>query len=201
MLYGFGLESKRFPAEPQRSALIKFGVEGKRVIIERREKKEELEFDYLVTQSLRQGDGDLVAVRQFHLLAHGAKELRRRVKAVHAKQAVIVEAEAPHRRSDNSDHLVDMLCEAHEVYHGRLLDPKTASRMGKKGAKASPRTKAIDGRMPVDEARPIWRAKHHRNWREALAAVNADADYHGYSKSAAYNLLGPRDAKAGRRRN
>lgn len=64
-----------------------------------------------------------------------------------------------------------------------------------------PRTKAIDTRMPVDEARKLWRAKHHRNWQEALAAVNADTNYHGYSKSAAYTLLGPRDVKPGRKRN
>ena len=94
-----------------------------------------------------------------------------------------------------------MICEAHAVYTGRLLDPATASRMGKKGAKASPRTKTLDTRMPVTEARSIWRAKHHRNWQEALAAVNADTDYHGYSKSAAYKLLGPRDVKPGRKRN
>lgn len=191
-LYGFGLESKRFPAAPQRTALIAFGVPPKRVIIENRQEHEE--FDYMVERSLRD-PGDMVAVHKFHLLAPGAAELRRRIKAIHARQAVIVEVDG--RRSDNRDELTEMIFEAHQVYSGRLLDPKTASKMGKKGAKA----KAPLQRMPVAEARPIWRAKHHRNWQEALAAVNADTDYHGYSKSAAYNLLGPRGAKPGRKPN
>lgn len=195
-LYGFGLESKRFPAGPQRAALVKFGVAPKRVIVEDRQEHEE--FDYMVERGLRQDCEDIVAVQHFHLLAPGAAELRRRIKAVHAKGAVVQEVGG--RRSDDIGALIDMIFEAHEVYHGRLLDPKTASKMGKKGARNSPRTQAIDTRMPVDEARKLWRAKHHRNWQEALAAVNSDADYHGYSKNAAYTLLGPRDVKPGRKR-
>jgi hypothetical protein len=191
-LYGFGLESKRFPAAPQRAALVAFGVPPKRVIIEDRQEHEE--FDYMVERSLRD-PGDMVAVHKFHLLAPGAAELRRRIKAVHAKQAVIVEVGG--RRSDDRDALTEMIFEAHQVYSGRLLDPKTASRMGKKGAKS----RAPLDRMPVEEARKLWRAKHHRNWQEALAAVNADTSYHGYSKSSAYELLGPRDVKPGRKRN
>jgi hypothetical protein len=139
---------------------------------------------------------DVIAVQRFHLLAPGAAELKRRIKAIHAKGAAIQETETL-RRSDDNDALIDMICEAHAVYTGRLLDPAVASRMGKKGAKVR---KPIDNRMPVMEARPIWRARHHQNWREALAAVNADTSYHGYSKNAAYTLLGPREVKAGRRR-
>lgn len=195
MLYGFGLESKRFPAAPQRAALIAFGVKEKQVVIEDRQETEE--FEYLVSRSLRAGQGDALAVQWFHLLASGAAALQRRIRAVHARDAAIIET-ASGRRSDDKDALSDMIFEAHAVYTGRLLDPKTASKMGKKGAKAR---RPINGRMPVDEAKPIWRAKHHANWQEALAAVNADAQYHGYSKNAAYTLLGPRDAKAGRKPN
>jgi hypothetical protein len=194
-LYGYGLESKRYPAVPQCDALLAFGVEKRRVLIEPRQSSEK--FDSMVADGLRNRHDDVVAVRRFHLLAPGPTELKRRVKMIHAKAAVIVETESQ-RRSDNTDDLVDMMCEAHAAYNGRLLDSKTASEMGKNGAKAR---KPNDlERMPVAEARPIWRAKHHRNWQEALAAVNADTSYRGYSKNLAYDLLGPRDVKPGRRR-
>jgi hypothetical protein len=195
-LYGYGLESKRFPAAPQRAALLAFGVEKRRIIIE--DRQVDVEFESMVATGLRKGHDDIVAVQYFHLLAPGAAELQRRIRAIHAIGAVIVET-AKGRRSDNRAALADMIFEAHETYTGRLLTPKIASRMGKRGAKNSPRTQAIDTRMPTDEARAIWRAKHHHNWQEALAAINADTNYHGYSKSAAYTYLGPRDVKPGRK--
>lgn len=199
MLYGFGLESKRFPAAPQRAALLKFGVDEKRVIIEARSESEE--FEYLVDRSLRQGEPDAaVAVHRFHLLAPGAGELQRRIKLIHAKGAVIVEA-ASGRRSDDAGALADMVFEAHEVYTGRLLDSKTASKLGKLGAEKSPRTKKLNWRdhMPKEAAQRIWRdVTNHKTKELALAAINADTNYRPYSMAYAYKRLGKRFAAAGR---
>lgn len=196
LLYAFGLESKRYPAASQRAALTAFGVPARRVIIEDRQADEE--FNYLVTRSLRDGEDAGVVVQRFHLLAPGASELRRHIKAIHAKKVVIVESETK-RRSDNSDDLVDMICEAHAVYTGRLLDPKVASKIGKKGAKAR-KVNDIE-RRPKIEAQIDWRNPEHRNWQEALAAVNSDLQYRGYSKNAAYKILGKRFVFPGRRPN
>jgi hypothetical protein len=199
MLYFFGLESKRFPAAPQRLAALKFGVGERQIIIEPR--KEHAEFDYLISSNLRDGESDtLVAVHHLHLLAPGAGELRRRIRAIHAKGAVIVEV-ATGRCSDDATALADMVFEAHEVYTGRLLDPKIASRIGKLGAANSPRTKKLSGRdhMPKVMALPIWRdVTNYRRKEDALAAINADTNYRPYSMAYAYRRLGKRLAAAGR---
>jgi hypothetical protein len=199
MLYFFGLESKRFPAAPQRAAAIKFGVGTPQIIIEAR--SESAEFDYLATESLRKGEvGTVVAVQRLHLLAPGAGELQRRIRQVHSMGAVIVETETK-RRSDDASALADMVFEAHEVYTGRLLDSKTASAMGKKGAANSPRTKKLNYRdhMPKVVALPLWRdVTNYRTKEAALAAINADTNYRPYSMAYAYKRLGKRFAGAGR---
>jgi hypothetical protein len=142
----------------------------------------------------------VIAVHHFHLLAHGAAELQRRIKLIHAKGAVIIEADTG-RRSDDAGALADMVFEAHAVYTGRLLDPKTASKLGKKGAAASPRTKKLNGHehMPKQMALPIWRdVTMHPHKEDALAVINADTNYRSYSMSYAYRRLGKRWAAAGR---
>lgn len=149
---------------------------------------------------IRPGAHDVLLVTTMGRLTNKREELRRIVREVHAKQAIIVETTGPPRRSDKRDQLADMLLDAVAEIAGdrRRHSPEAARRYGKQGGEAK-RASAEAKRTKPSVAIVPW-----RDLSMAAEAAVATPDMSGWSVRMAYRVLGPRNrvvgVKAGRPR-
>lgn len=168
MLFGIWGPSKWVGAEKQKSSLLNFGVESKRLIgIEDR--------DTIIDKRTRRSTKDRIAVYRLFILATTVADLQDCVTRAHARNVFFDEV-ASGRRSDALQDLLKMMQDAQLAYGGRWLDPERAALMGLKAQGAKINGKAKVDRMPNAMAQRILNNHDlYGTLPEALHAINSDA--------------------------
>lgn len=166
MLRGYVLHSRRSAASSQEEALRDAGV-----TVVYTEGQGPHSFDALLV-SLRRGDA--VAVVRLADLAANRRQLRERMKAVHAKGCHIVETST--KRDSRKRHVTDMIFDATEAltHAGKGHSPEKAREFGSRGGR--PRK---DRGISDKDAEAHWfdmrhatntvALKHMGKWNEAAA--------------------------------
>lgn len=181
MLRGYVLHSRRSAASAQEKALREAGVtvvyiEGKVGDVA------------TAIRTLREDDG--LAVNRLSDLANDRRSLRKYIQQVHEKGAHVYEV-ATKRRSDNANHLAEMIFDATDKL-GQIKkghDPKKAREFGLRG-----------GRPRSD--RGITDADAEKHWFDMRHDTNTEALKHmgSWTETAAWRKFGASGRKTGPRR-
>lgn len=121
--------------------------------------------------------GEPFEVSHWHRLGSTMEDMFEHAGYLMTKGVVIVERSTG-RKSTNPLDVVKCIAEAIEFYTSRSMPKEYASKIGKRGAKASPATKAKTDRMPNAQVMAIlndWAA--YPTIHLALKAINSDKRY------------------------
>lgn len=168
---------KRFPLSKQEAVVAEH--EGRIVRYTEAERKKDDGFPQREAWigSMRGRKDEVFAVTDWHRLASNGDDLKAVTAKIDAKGQVIVELRTG-RRSDNPGQRGEMIHEALKFYAQRALTTTEAKKMARRGAKASPVTKPLEGRMPHDEALAfIDNLKKYSSVEDAVKAINKVREY------------------------
>lgn len=184
MKVGFIRHAPRFPVSTQRKALLAAGVRADKIYDETQSESRDAALNGV-------RDNDVLVVYRLSILYRSRADFRILSALVGERPITILEAATG--RTDTLPHvLAEMLADAMDDHAGERnrMTKAEAKRAGKKG---SDRRWGAKKRLPVNEARAIWRdTDEHRVIGDALKRMP------GWTQRTAYKHFGPRGSVAGR---
>lgn len=201
MLLGYVRPDARHPAQPQIDALVRFGVDAKRIYVEKDRRRGDAYPQIDAVAKACRSKSDQVVVADLHRIGSNVDDLATCAAKILKHGGAIVEARTG--RIFTEAQTIQATVDAANFHAARGMSTEAARRIGTTGGERSPVTKPAQGRMPEAEARKIWTAKPDtETTTEALARINADTKYQReWTITTAWKRLGPRGSKPGRKAN